>query len=142
MAFSLALARRSQRPLGLIVLDVDHFKRVNDTYGHEAGDAVLQRLAHTLQRRLRTSDIIARVGGEEFVALLPDTDLDGANAIAQTLIRAFADASDPLVGTITVSAGVACMRGGGDTDKDMLRRADAALYEAKRQGRNRVCIAT
>ncbi len=142
MAFSLALARRSHRPLGLIVLDVDHFKRVNDTYGHEAGDAVLQRLAHTLQRRLRTSDIIARVGGEEFVALLPDTDLDGANAIAQTLIRAFADASDPLVGTITVSAGVACMRGGGDTDKDMLRRADAALYEAKRQGRNRVCIAT
>ena len=142
MAFSLALARRSQRPLGLIVLDVDHFKRVNDTYGHEAGDAVLQRLAHTLQSRLRTSDIIARVGGEEFVALLPDTDLDGANAIAQTLIRAFSDASDPIVGTITVSAGVACMRGVGDTDKGMLRRADAALYEAKRQGRNRVCIAT
>lgn len=140
MAFSLALARRSHRPLGLIALDVDHFKRVNDTHGHEAGDAVLQRLARTLQTRLRASDVIARLGGEEFVALLPDTDLKGTQVIAQALIDDVAREADPVAGPITVSAGVASLREREDTDKDMLRRADAALYEAKRQGRNRVCV--
>ena len=140
MAFALALARRSGRPLGLITLDVDHFKRVNDTYGHEAGDEVLHRLARALQTRLRDADVVARLGGEEFVALLPDTDLHSAQYFAQTLIAAFARAEDPVVGRITVSAGVTALRGRDDSDKDMLRRADAALYEAKRQGRNRVCV--
>ena len=140
MAFALALARRSGRPLGLITLDVDHFKRVNDTYGHEAGDEVLHRLARALQTRLRDADVVARLGGEEFVALLPDTDLHNAQCFAQTLIAAFARAEDPVVGRITVSAGVTALRGRDDSDKDMLRRADAALYEAKRQGRNRVCV--
>ena len=140
MAFALALARRSGRPLGLITVDVDHFKRVNDTYGHEAGDEVLRRLARTLEVRLRTSDVVARLGGEEFVALLPDTDLAGAQAIAEALVNAMDEQRDPGVGHITVSAGVAAMRGLHDDGADMLRRADAALYEAKGQGRNRVCV--
>ena len=140
MAFAVALARRSRRPLSLITVDVDHFKRVNDTYGHEAGDEVLRRLARTLESRLRGSDVVARLGGEEFVALLPDTDLNGAQSIAQALVTAMAEQQDPVVGTITVSAGVATMRGAEDNGAAMLRRGDAALYEAKGQGRNRVCV--
>lgn len=140
MAFALALARRSGRPLSLITIDVDHFKRVNDTYGHEAGDEVLRRLARTLEVRLRNSDVVARLGGEEFVALLPDTDLAGAQAIAQSLVAAMAGQQDPVVGLITVSAGVASMRSLQDNGTDLLRRGDAALYEAKGQGRNRVCV--
>ncbi|MBU0747601.1 MAG: sensor domain-containing diguanylate cyclase [Gammaproteobacteria bacterium] len=140
MAFGLAMARRSGRPLSLITVDVDHFKRVNDTYGHEAGDEVLRRLARTLEERLRGSDVIARLGGEEFVVLLPDTDLAGAQAIAQAVVQAMADQQDPVVGSITVSAGVASMRGLQDNGTDILRRGDAALYEAKGQGRNRVCV--
>ena len=140
MAFAVALARRSSRPLSLITVDVDHFKRVNDTHGHEAGDEVLRRLARTLESRLRGSDVVARLGGEEFVALLPDTDLNGAQSIAQALVTAMAEQQDPVVGTITVSAGVATMRGAEDNGAAMLRRGDAALYEAKGQGRNRVCV--
>nr|WP_255593968.1 diguanylate cyclase [Acidovorax sp. sic0104] len=140
MAFAVALARRSGRPLSIITVDVDHFKRVNDTYGHEAGDEVLRRLARTLEVRLRTSDVVARLGGEEFVALLPDTDLAGAKAIAQTLVIAMDEQHDPVVGHITVSAGVASMQGLHDEGSDMLRRADAALYTAKGQGRNQVCV--
>ena len=140
MAFAVALARRSSRPLSLITVDVDHFKRVNDTYGHEAGDEVLRRLARTLESRLRGSDVVARLGGEEFVALLHDTDLNGAQSIAQALVTAMAEQQDPVVGTITVSAGVATMRGAEDNGAAMLRRGDAALYEAKGQGRNRVCV--
>lgn len=140
MAFAVALARRSSRPLSLITVDVDHFKRVNDTYGHETGDEVLRRLARTLESRLRGSDVVARLGGEEFVALLPDTDLTGAQSIAQALVTAMAEQQDPVVGTITVSAGVATMRGAEDNGAAMLRRGDAALYEAKGQGRNRVCV--
>lgn len=140
MAFGLAMARRSGRPLSLITVDVDHFKRVNDTFGHEAGDEVLRRLARTLEERLRGSDVVARLGGEEFVVLLPDTDLTGAQAIAQALVTAMAEQRDPVVGTITVSAGVASMRGLQDNGTDILRRGDAALYEAKGQGRNRVCV--
>lgn len=140
MAFALALAHRSGRPLSLITVDVDHFKRVNDTYGHETGDDVLQRLAFTLKERLRSSDVVARLGGEEFVVLLPDTDLAGAQAIAHTLVAAMDEQRDPVVGRITISAGVATLKGAEKEGADILRRADAALYEAKGQGRNRVCV--
>lgn len=140
MSFAMALARRSGRPLSLITVDVDHFKRVNDTYGHAAGDEVLRRLAQTLQERLRGSDVVARVGGEEFVAMLPDTDLEGARAIAETLVAAMNEQQDPVVGKVTVSAGVATLRGPEYESADLMRRADAALYEAKGQGRNRVCV--
>lgn len=139
MEFALALARRSGRPLSLVSIDVDHFKRVNDSFGHDAGDEVLRRLAHTLQQRLRASDVIARLGGEEFAALLPDTDLEGARAIAQSIVDGMAAQEDPLVGRITVSAGISSLHGAQDEGHEMLRRSDAALYEAKGQGRSRVC---
>jgi diguanylate cyclase (GGDEF)-like protein len=134
-----ALARRSGRPLALVMVDVDHFKRVNDSFGHDAGDEVLKRLAQTLQQRLRDSDVTARLGGEEFVAMLPDTDLKGALAISQQLLETVAAQIDDTVGRVTISAGVAIFRGDGDDTHDLLRRADEALYEAKGQGRNRVC---
>lgn len=81
MNHDLALARRSGRPLSIITVDVDHFKRINDTHGHDVGDQVLQRLAATLATRLRQSDVVARLGGEEFAVLLPDTDLEGARTL-------------------------------------------------------------
>ncbi len=136
----LAAARRGRFPLCVIMFDVDHFKRINDTLGHDVGDLVLQRLAATLRQRLRGSDVLARYGGEEFVALLPDTDLQGARAIAEAMVRAVAQEEHAPYGRITISAGVAA---GLDDKLDMnelLHRADAALYEAKGQGRNRVCL--
>lgn len=145
MNFALALAQRSGRPLGLVSVDVDHFKSVNDRFGHAAGDEVLRRLAQTLLQRLRASDVVARMGGEEFAVMLPDTDLEGARAIAQAIVDAMAAQEDPLVGRITVSAGVSGLRAAStesasDSAPDMLRRSDAALYAAKGQGRNRVCV--
>jgi len=140
MEFALALARRSGRPLSLVSVDVDHFKRVNDSFGHDAGDEVLRRLAQTLQQRLRASDVIARLGGEEFAVVLPDTAVEGARAIAQSIVDGMAAQEDPLVGRITVSAGISSLREGPDNAHEMLRRSDAALYEAKGQGRNRVCV--
>ena len=139
-AFALALARRSGRPLSLVSVDVDHFKRINDTYGHAQGDQVLQHLAQTLQQRVRSSDLVARLGGEEFVALLPDTDIASAHAVAEELRMAVAAQQHPVVGSIRISIGISMLRPGEDTPTALLERADAALYEAKRQGRNRVCV--
>jgi len=139
MEFALALARRSGRPLSVVSLDVDHFKGVNDRFGHEAGDEVLRRLAQTLQQRLRASDVIARLGGEEFAVVLPDTAAEDALAIAQSIVDGMAAQEDPLVGRITVSAGIASLRDAPDSALELLRRSDAALYAAKGQGRNRVC---
>lgn len=140
MAYALALARRSGRPLSIVTMDVDHFKQINDTYGHEAGDHVLQRLAQTLMQRLRDSDVVARLGGEEFAALLQDTDIAGARAIAQALVDAIGKQRDPVAGHFTISAGVATLRGMDDLGSALLRRGDEALYEAKRAGRNRVVV--
>ena len=139
--FAIALARRSGRPLSLLTVDVDHFKRVNDTHGHGVGDQVLQGLARTLQQRLRRSDVAARIGGEEFVALLPDTGLEEAQAAADALRLAVAAQEHPQVGHITISLGVSALRGGDeDGASALLQRADAALYQAKGEGRNRVCV--
>ena len=139
--FAIALARRSGRPLSLLTVDVDHFKRVNDTHGHGVGDQVLQGLARTLQQRLRRSDVAARIGGEEFVALLPDTGLEEAQAAADALRLAVAAQEYPQVGHITISLGVSALRGGDeDGASALLQRADAALYQAKGEGRNRVCV--
>lgn len=140
-AFAIALARRSGRPLSLLAVDVDHFKRVNDTHGHGVGDQVLQSLAQTLQQRLRSSDVAARIGGEEFVALLPDTSLEEARAAADALRLAVAAQSHPQAGPITISLGVSALRADdADNASTLLERADAALYQAKKEGRNRVCV--
>ena len=135
-----AATRRSRLPMCLLMFDVDHFKRINDSLGHDVGDLVLKQLAGSLRQRLRGSDVLARHGGEEFVALLPDTDLQGARAIAEALVRGIAQESHEPYGRITISAGVASVLGSEPDLDDLLRRADAALYEAKGQGRNRVCL--
>ncbi|THF55590.1 diguanylate cyclase [Pseudothauera rhizosphaerae] len=125
----------------LIMVDLDHFKRVNDTHGHAAGDAVLVHLAHLLRQALRREDIAGRLGGEEFAVLLPDTDPAGAAILAERL-RAMLEESSIETGSatirITMSAGLAPLEGTGPA---ILERADAALYRAKNEGRNRVVSA-
>lgn len=141
--FAMALARRSGRPLCLMTLDIDHFKQVNDHYGHEVGDLVLKSVANQLRARLRDSDVVARFGGEEFVALLPDTPPEAAQRIARELLGTIEQHRWPLVGTLTLSAGVTALRptlqnGTEDTDAALLRRSDEALYQSKNAGRNQV----
>ncbi len=136
--FAMALARRSGRPLSVLVIDVDHFKRINDQHGHDMGDAVLRTLARAFRMRLRESDVLARMGGEEFLALLPDTTADAAVVIAEQLRELLAATPMAHGEPVTASVGVATLRGTTDTATAMLRRGDEALYEAKGAGRNNV----
>ena len=141
--FAMALARRSGRPLSLMTLDIDHFKQVNDSYGHEVGDLVLKSLANQLRNRLRDSDVIARFGGEEFVVLLPDTPPEDAQRIAREMLATIEHHQWPLVGRLTLSAGITALRptlqnGTEDSDTALLRRSDDALYQSKNAGRNQV----
>ena len=132
--------RRAPRPLSLLMIDADHFKQINDRHGHAAGDAVLRHLAAGLASTLREIDVVARMGGEEFVALLPGTGLDGAENVALRISRNVA-AQPALVDgqpiPYTVSVGVATMEPELADILTLLQRADAAMYLAKRNGRNR-----
>lgn len=139
-------ATNRSKPLAVMAIDVDYFKAVNDTHGHDAGDRVLQELANRIRQNVRNVDIPCRVGGEEFLIVLPMTDDGVAEKIAERIRRAVAarpfDADargGPL--TITISAGVAGLLPPDDTMEHLLKRADEALYRAKRQGRNRVTLA-
>lgn len=137
--------RRQRSPLGLAMLDLDHLKQFNDAYGHEAGDLLLQHLGRTIGTALRHSDIACRYGGDEFVLILPDTSLvDTVRRVDElrALVRKLAVRhEDRLLGPITVSAGVAALPGHGSTARALLTAADAALYQAKREGRDRlVCL--
>jgi len=134
--------RRYGRPLSVLLLDVDHFKAVNDRHGHTVGDVVLKGVAAALVARVRKSDLVARYGGEEFCCLLPETPREGALREAERLREAVAavrhaGAEGEL--SVTVSIGVA-EAATGDAAEVLLRRADAGLYEAKRTGRNRVVV--
>lgn len=139
-----ARARRYGQSLSVVMLDLDHFKKINDTYGHQTGDAVLQHAVALTRRALRQSDWVARYGGEEFVIVLPDTQLLGAYAVAERMRRLCADTAVQLADTqlvVTASFGVATIDGVAPSNEDgeaMLRQADEALYESKRAGRNRV----
>lgn len=131
---------RDGAPLSFVIVDLDHFKNVNDTWGHAAGDEVLKTLAETCRSVLRPADAFGRFGGEEFVALLPDADADDAADIAERLRRLTEEseiATPEGVIRVTLSAGYTTALP-GDTPDDLVRRADAALYESKRSGRNRV----
>ncbi len=130
-----ARARRTGFPVSLVIVDLDRFKRVNDTWGHQTGDAVLREVARRLQASARRGDLPARIGGEELAWLLPDTGLAAARDAAERLRRAIRDIPIPPVGTVTASIGVAEMGPGGPDD--LVRRADAALYRAKEAGRDR-----
>lgn len=138
----MALAKRQQLPLSMLVIDLDHFKDVNDTHGHESGDQVLRFMADCCVTRLRETDFMARIGGEEFAVLLPATALLGASRIAETLrlqIKEMPVRVETGVDLkITASFGVAEMTPDDRSFQDLLRRADAAMYLAKRKGRDRV----
>jgi diguanylate cyclase (GGDEF)-like protein len=130
-------AAREGGAIAVVMCDVDHFEQVNDTHGHDRGDEVLVELATRLRAALRASDVAYRVGGEEFVLLLPGRDIDDAVLVAERVRRAVE--ASPVAGlAITVSAGVACTRGAGATLSELLREADRALYAAKAAGRNQV----
>ena len=131
------------KDLSILALDVDFFKKVNDTYGHDAGDAVLKELAERFKQNIRNIDLPCRVGGEEFVIVLPDTPMDIANKVAERLRRSVSTKPFNVPNqdkglTITISVGLASLQSPEDTQDQMLKRADQALYEAKEQGRNKV----
>lgn len=128
---------RNKTPMSLVMFDVDHFKRINDTLGHNAGDEVLKALAHLVKDEIRATDFFCRWGGEEFVLLLRDDDQDAAFAMADKLRARIEREHFPLVGQVTCSFGLTAWTA-HDTEEDFVARADRALYEAKKLGRNRV----
>ncbi len=146
-SFGEALARefgrsgRYDRPLSVVILDIDHFKSLNDTQGHLAGDAALRQFGHLLRGNLRREDLVGRLGGEEFAVLLPEIDLAGARLVADKIRRLTAEHTftyDRSTMRLTVSAGVATREEIDQDSEDLLRRADQLLYAAKRGGRDRI----
>jgi len=133
------IARRKGRPLSLAILDLDHFKQVNDTHGHAVGDQVLAEVARRLAASARAGEALARVGGEEFAWILPSTTGAGAHAAAERARRAIASRPFPVVGRLTVSAGVCALGGPAQNAEDLFRLADVALYWAKNRGRD-LCL--
>lgn len=139
-------AKDMQTPLCLLMVDADHFKKINDQYGHGFGDEVLRFIANTIIDKVRGADLVARYGGEEFVVLLPETALEGAARVATNIAQKLAQSplkqksTGTSIGAVTVSIGVATFRYSESTD-ELVARADKALYQAKSEGRNRVIIA-
>jgi len=135
-------ALRTGRALSMLIADIDHFKMVNDTYGHDAGDVVLKEFAVRLKRNTRGMDLACRLGGEEFVIIMPDTDIARAYQVGERL-RAYVAAENFAISSsqairVTASVGIATLERGDDTPETIYKRADNALYAAKRRGRNRV----
>lgn len=145
LAREVAQATRSGAPLALAMVDIDFFKRVNDTYGHPVGDQVIRALSRLLQQRLRRADIIGRYGGEEFAVVMPDTSAAAARPVLDQIRASFSNIrhyTEQQDFTATFSAGVAQLMDAETDAESLLRRADEALYEAKRKGRNRVELRT
>ena len=138
-------ARRYGRELAVLLLDLDHFKRVNDTHGHQQGDEVLRRLGRFCMDALRGTDPFGRLGGEEFAAVLVETDRRAASETAERIRTGLASLTSPLPRggelRFTVSGGLALLHPSDGTLEELLQRADDALYAAKRRGRNRIEIA-
>jgi diguanylate cyclase (GGDEF)-like protein len=140
LKIALSSARRRNSPISVIMVDLDHFKQVNDTHGHDVGDQVIRHLSDTLRQRVRDSDIVARLGGEEFVVMLPDTDAKGAQILAEELVKVVASRQAPVAGKVTISAGVSELNMKLEDLAEMLKGADEALYVAKRSGRNQAIV--
>ena len=140
-------ARRSHAPCGLLMLDIDDFKQVNDRYGHIAGDAVLREVADVLRETAREIDLAARYGGEELALILPGADLDGAGQVGERVRTAIAGRDLPVRGPggtplrVTVSIGAAALGHGPEEARALVAAADEALYRAKRSGKNRTELA-
>ncbi|WP_017939343.1 GGDEF domain-containing protein [Zestomonas thermotolerans] len=138
------LARRSLQPLSLLMLDLDHFKRINDTHGHGVGDEVLRSVAGALKRQLRNVDMVFRFGGEEFLVLLSNTSREAAALVGERLRHAVENLQCAVEGKplqLSISLGCATLQP-GESARSLLRRADDALYVAKREGRNRLSMAS
>lgn len=136
-------AGKTNKPLAFLIMDIDYFKRVNDSHGHDIGDEVLREFSARIGANVRGIDLACRYGGEEFVVAMPDTDIAFAYSVAERLRRSvestpFEISRDPKRLNITISIGIAASEGEGDTAEALLHRADQALYRAKRDGRNRV----
>ena len=134
-------AKRHASPLAMVMMDLDYFKQVNDTYGHDAGDEVLRQIARLLQNRVRESDIVARLGGEEFALLLPDTTMGEAIELTERMLEMLNELVIQHKGrSIRASAsfGITRLIVGDQTLEDLMHRADRALYQSKDQGRGRV----
>lgn len=142
----LSRAQRQQHQIGVIMLDIDHFKQFNDTYGHDAGDYVLQTVGNLLKKYVRGSDVACRYGGEEMILILPESSLEAASKRAEQIREAIAQVSlthnAQLLGNVTASLGVASFPQHGPTGSVVIQSADAALYRAKNAGRNQVLTAT
>jgi diguanylate cyclase len=132
--------KRYERSMSIIMMDIDYFKKINDTYGHQFGDRVLKDVSDIFALKMRGGDILARYGGEEFCSILPETDIRGAQALAERLREKVAET--PILYNnkesvyITVSLGVAALTGRTKTTEDLIRNADTALYQSKQNGRN------
>ncbi|MDO8343555.1 MAG: diguanylate cyclase [Cellvibrio sp.] len=139
----LSRAVRAGENLSVVMLDLDHFKQVNDTYGHPAGDKVIKAIAHLLRQRLRKTDAVGRYGGEEFVAVLPRCSREEALVLMEDVRQRLRDITfnaDQRSFNVTLSAGIAGYRSGVERAEELLQEADAALYRAKAEGRNRICL--
>jgi diguanylate cyclase (GGDEF)-like protein len=138
-------AERKRTALAVVMIDLDHFKRMNDTYGHDAGDIVLRAVGQVLREGVRRSDVACRYGGEELVLVLPECDAAAAMRSAETIRTAIAALElhhgDTLLPDVTASFGIAVWPADGDDSPTLLQAADRALYAAKHAGRNRVCTA-
>jgi diguanylate cyclase (GGDEF)-like protein len=137
-------AQRYSRPLSVIMVDIDHFKNINDAYGHAAGDHVLQIFVEAIEEEIRSTDAIGRIGGEEFALLLPDTTKNAAGYLAERVrqrITKYPYIAGKMLIEVTASLGVAVIDSADTSFKAMLERADEALYAAKHAGRNRVTMA-
>ena len=149
LAEEVARSRRYSLPLSILMLDIDHFKSVNDTYGHQAGDFVLSALGSLVKNELRDLDVVARYGGEEFLVICTNTAIDGTAVVAERLRQSVAsqrlEISDGSGGRqsirITISIGAACLNVGIESVEQLVQAADQALYRAKLEGRNRVIVA-
>ena len=141
----LQLAQRYKHPLSLLMIDADHFKKVNDTYGHQVGDRVLIHLSNIMRHCLRGTDRLGRVGGEEFAVILPETDLEQTGVLIERLLSAVRSATieieDAPPPRVTVSIGVATLNPLSTDIDALMKQADVALYRAKNEGRDRWCAA-
>ncbi len=131
--------KMANKVFSVLIIDVDDFKKYNDTLGHLEGDRILKTIAQSMTKIMRESDILARYGGEEFIAILPKTDLKGAKAVAEKVRHAVADNKD--LPKVTVSIGVSMYPGNGADTEEILKMADEAMYTAKKSGKNRVQLA-
>ena len=142
MRMQIENSKRYETEFSLIILDIDFFKKFNDTFGHQAGDAVLRQVAQTLKRNVRATDIVCRYGGEEMSIILPNTGKDVAYSTAEKICKRVSDNKFRLIGdkevTVTISLGVSTYPYDGNTASELIEAADKRLYNAKHNGRNQV----